>query len=206
MEPQWHNLPADLRHSRWHPGPSSMSLLRFAPASEIERIVCGAERPGYHSKRVDAETVHQWIVSVKKRGITRICSLLSPDQLSYYETDLLGAYRQEFGPGHVCSAPVEDYRLCDPLTLTQTILPFLRASDVTRQPVVVHCSGGIGRTGHVLAAWLVFGRGFSVHEALWTVKRMGRNPFEAVDMGNATQTELCALLQSVHPLAHPTSR
>jgi protein-tyrosine phosphatase len=45
---------------------------------------------------------------------------------------------------------------------------------------VVHCSGGIGRTGHVLAAWLVAGRGFSRHSAITAVKRRGRNPYEAV--------------------------
>lgn len=173
-----------------------MSLLRFAPASELERIVFGAERPGYNSKQVEEDTVHKWIVSVKIRKITRVCSLLTPDQLSYYEIDLLETYRSAFGYENVCSAPVKDYRLCSEVMLKQTILPFLRESDVKQQPVVVHCSGGIGRTGHVLAAWLVFGRGFSVEDALWTVKRMERNPFEAVEMHNATHAALCALLES----------
>lgn len=58
---------------------------------------------------------------------------------------------------------------------------------------MVHCSGGIGRTGHVLAAWLVSIRGFSNKDALAkltvrvafrrkgiaAVKRTGRNPYEA---------------------------
>ena len=60
----------------------------------------------------------------------------------------------------------------------------------------MHCAGGRGRTGHVLAAWLVFGRGFSIDEAVAAVKEMGRNPFEAVEAGNATVAQLHGLLQT----------
>lgn len=179
--------------------PLATSMSRFAPASELEHIVFGAERPGYNSKHVDEDEVRKWIISVKRRNITRVCCLLTPDQLSYYAMDLLETYRSAFGHENVCSAPVEDYRLCSEVTLKETILPFLRESDVKQRRVVVHCSGGIGRTGHVLAAWLVCGRGFSVEDALWTVKRMGRNPFEAVEMHNATHAALSALLESCRP-------
>jgi protein-tyrosine phosphatase len=48
------------------------------------------------------------------------------------------------------------------------------------EKVVVHCAGGIGRTGHILAAWLVSVRGFSNKDAISAVIRTGRNPHEAV--------------------------
>ena len=44
----------------------------------------------------------------------------------------------------------------------------------------VHCAGGIGRTGQILAAWLIAKRGFDRKLAIATVKQSGRNPDEAV--------------------------
>ncbi|WP_243146754.1 hypothetical protein [Scytonema sp. UIC 10036] len=42
------------------------------------------------------------------------------------------------------------------------------------------CSGGVGHTGHVLAAWLVAGRGFSNSSAIAASKKTGKNLDEAV--------------------------
>ena len=95
---------------------------------------------------------------------------------------------------NVLSAPIEDYHLCNRKTLLEVILPFLAATEPMGKRIVVHCSGGKGRTGHVLAAWLVYGRGVSPDEALATVIKMCRNPWEAVQCGNATEKELFDLL------------
>ncbi|MFQ4146141.1 dual specificity protein phosphatase family protein [Chlorogloeopsis sp. ULAP02] len=148
-------------------------MYKFAAAAENELIVFGAAKPGYSSTEV-----HNWIEFMKRSGIKRVCCLLSDRQLSRY-SDLLGTYQQEFGINHVCWAPIEDFHLCDQETLTQKILPFLAAADQQGEKVVVHCSGGIGRTGHVLAAWLVSGRGLSNKAAIAAVRRTGRNPYEA---------------------------
>jgi protein-tyrosine phosphatase len=135
-----------------------------------------------------------------ERGIKRVCSLLSQDQLGYYQVDLLRLYREEFGEDNVCWAPVEDYHLVQKQALVETILPFLKQSDEQDEPVVVHCSGGVGRTGHILAAWLAVGRKLPVEKALSAVQEMGRNPFEAIHAGNATTGELLALLGGVQTL------
>ncbi|WP_414567826.1 dual specificity protein phosphatase family protein [Nostoc sp. CCY 9925] len=76
-------------------------------------------------------------------------------------------------------APIADFNLADLETLTQKIIPFLIEADKQNQKVVVHCSGGIGRTGHVLAAWLVSVRRLSNEAAIKAVKKTSRNPYEA---------------------------
>ncbi len=167
----------------------------FAPASKSEGIVYGAQRPGYSSRSVSADEVNVWIDFMRAAGIKRVCCLLSENQLKFYK-GLLQQYEDVFGSANICRAPVEDYHLCSLDLLKGKILPFLNVSSVSRTPVVVHCSGGSGRTGHVLAAWLVYGRGFSVDDALDAVRQMGRNPLEAVGSGNAKRADLTNLLEA----------
>jgi len=171
-----------------------MERFKFGPAREGESVVYGAQRPGYDSRSVDGPLVHEWIAFTRGRGIRRVCCLLPPSQLAYYRVDLLGEYRATFGDANVLHAAVEDFQLCDAALLEQKILPFLAESNSRTTPVVVHCSGGSGRTGHVLAAWLVRHRGLDVDTALSEVRSTGRNPKEAVDIRHATLAELNSLL------------
>ena len=151
-------------------------MYKFAAAMENEPIVFGASRPGYANTQV-----HHWVEFMKHQGIQRVCCLLPDNQLVRY-CDLLETYQQDFGHHQVCWAPIEDFQLSDLRTLTTKILPFLAQADKQAEKVVVHCSGGIGRTGHVLAAWLVSGRGLSNKAAIAAVRRIGRNPYEAAIM------------------------
>jgi protein-tyrosine phosphatase len=170
-----------------------MQTFRFGPAAPHEPVVFGAQGPAYSSLRI-----HQWIAYMKAQGIRRVCCLLHEDQLRSYKEDLLAAYRREFGAENVCWAPIADYHLCDVGLLKTRILPFLQESAHLSAPVVVHCQGGRGRAGQILAAWLVFGRGFPVADAVAAVKAMGRNPHEAIDWGNAQAEDLYTLLEACH--------
>jgi protein-tyrosine phosphatase len=149
-------------------------MYKFSAASENELIVFGSARPGYTN-----EQVFEWIEFMQNQGIKHVCCLLPETQLSHY-SDLFGIYRQVFEFDQVCWAPIEDFNFAAPEILVHKILPFLATANHQNEKVVVHCSGGIGRTGHVLAAWLVAGRGFSSKSAIAAVKQTGRNPHEAV--------------------------
>jgi protein-tyrosine phosphatase len=151
-------------------------MYKFAAASNQESIVFGAAKPG-----VSESEVRAWVEFMRCQKIERVCCLLPEKQLSPYQ-DLLSTYKQAFGQQNVCWAPVEDFTVIDQATLTEKILPFLVDADRHCEKVVVHCAGGIGRTGQVLAAWLVHSRNFSNQAAIATVKKTGRNPHEAAIM------------------------
>lgn len=145
---------------------------KFAAAQQDETIVFGASRPRYSDQKVDA-----WLNFMREQGIKKVCCLLCPKQLSRY-SNLLEKYQHQFGKNNVCWAPIEDFQLSELDNLTEKIIPFLKKAEQQGDKVVVHCGGGIGRTGHVLAAWLVSGRGLSNQAAIAAVKKTGRNPYE----------------------------
>lgn len=152
----------------------------FGPAATGEPTVFGARRPGFPLPRVSSATVAMWIQFMQSQQIARVVCLLPARQLAAYN-HLLEAYEQSFGTSNVCWSPIRDFKLADATALTQVIMPFLAAADQHAERVVVHCSGGIGRTGHILAAWLVSFRGMSNQQAIQAVRQTGRNPREARD-------------------------
>jgi len=157
-----------------------MSRYRFKPASPEDSIVHGACEPG--------SEIDDWIAYMRSEGVERVCCI------QMERPELSAIYETEFGEDNVRYVPIQDYHLCSLPDLKSRTLPFLQESYVNGRRVVVHCAGGRGRTGHVLAAWLVFHVGTTPEEAITTQEQMGRNPREAVLCGNATEAELLDLL------------
>ncbi|PSQ30069.1 protein phosphatase, partial [Halobacteriales archaeon SW_10_68_16] len=103
-------------------------------------------------------------------------------------------YHEAFGSENVRHVPMADRRLVDPDRVREEVLPFLREAVEADERVVVHGLSGLGRTGQVLAAWLVAYHEYRPHEAVDTVMEMGRDPAIAVDFGDATRLELLEVL------------
>jgi protein-tyrosine phosphatase len=154
----------------------------FAAVTEHEMLIYGARRPGFPLPSVPQVFVDEWLAFMVAQGIQRVVCLLPQRQLSSYN-QLLDSYHRTFGTDKVCWAPIKDFHFADVPTLVDVVLPFLAEAERMQEKTVVHCSGGVGRTGHVLAAWLVSFRGLSNAEAIAAVKRSGRNAQEAGRQG-----------------------
>lgn len=169
---------------------------RFGPAEPRENYIYGSCAPGWHSACDHETAIDAWIQFVQSQGIERVCCLLAGQQLDTHDANI-GRYREAFGHDQVCHAPIPDSRLVDRETLEETVLPFLAESVATASPVVVHGLTGVGRTGQVLAAWLVAARDYDPEPAIETVREMGRDPYAIVDREFATEEELFGLLESL---------
>jgi protein-tyrosine phosphatase len=165
------------------------SDFHFGPARNGEPTVYGARAPGS-----SLNSILEWTRFMRRQGVSRVCCLLDPHQLATFSVDLEAEYKRQFGADRVLMWSVEDHHLCSHEALVENILPFLRTADLLGERAVVHCWGGNGRAGHVLAAWLVAARGMPPQEALEAVQDAGRLPQEAVLAGNATWPRLIELL------------
>jgi protein-tyrosine phosphatase len=143
--------------------------------------------------------IFEWADFMLAQDVTRVCCLLDPGQLAGFPISLEAEYKRLFGATRVLMEPIADHHLCPRQALMGNILPFLSTADSRGERAVIHCWGGNGRTGHVLAAWLVAARGLSPIEAIEAVEVAGRLPREAVLAGNATLDELIELLSSCQP-------
>jgi protein-tyrosine phosphatase len=150
-------------------------MYKFAPATRQESIIFGAERPKYKQK-----SIAQWIKFMQQQEMSRVCCLLESKQLARYSINLLETYRQQFTAKYVLWQPIKDFQLPPAEILIERIIPFLISAVEKQQKTVVHCSGGVGRTGIVLASWLVSQCGYSNQEAISAVQQNQRNPKEAI--------------------------
>lgn len=150
-------------------------MYKFAAADLDESVIYGAARPKYTRQEVDL-----WLEFMQGQEIERVCCLLVKNQLNRYRVNLLKTYREKFGNKKILWQPLQDFEIPRSQILIDWIIPFLISADEQKEKTVVHCSGGVGRTGIVLASWLVSRRGLSNQDAIFAVKQNKRNPEEAV--------------------------
>jgi protein tyrosine/serine phosphatase len=119
---------------------------------EIRSRLFATSRPGYDygvNAPVTAEVVADWIAKVNARGVISIICLLNEQHLRLYEAmpqGLLAAYRNAgFEVRHV---PVVDHQ--QPPLSESELSEVERHFNELPEPILIHCSAGIDRTGNAV--------------------------------------------------------
>jgi hypothetical protein len=156
---------------------SSPAFLNFARASSLDEFVHGCERPcaleTYDKPgAIPRSAVDEWAAYLKKQQIKRVLCLLNPGELGFFAEPGYEKGVQAAGL-HVTMVDVFAPGACD------RALAALSTSVAAKERIAVHCSGGEGRTGVVLGAWLAKTAGLSPVEAeervISEAKRAGAN-------------------------------
>ena len=128
----------------------------------IESKLAGCGRP---------ETEDE-VKGLQSVGIRAVISLTSTPLLP----NAVGRYDFDFLHSHISGAP-------SPLQLSE-IIDYIEARNAESKAVLVHCGEGKGRTGTVLAAYLV-ARGIDVSVAINRVRELRPGSIENLEQENA---------------------
>jgi protein-tyrosine phosphatase len=131
-------------------------------------------------------SLHKDILALKQEHVTHVVTLVPKDELEHYGVpDLMEAMEKE---GLVTyHLGIKDYGVCSVAQMKQ-LVQWLKEKNSRENRVVIHCVGGLGRSGLAAAAYLV-ANGMSAKEAITEVRRI-RSP-QAVE----TQSQESFLLQ-----------
>ena len=110
--------------------------------------------------------------SLKKQGVSDIVCLITEDEFGVYGVDgLLDAYQAaDFKTRHL---PILDQSVCTPAEMSELVQWLTQETD-NEANVLIHCVGGLGRSGLVAACYLM-SKGFSADDAIVEVRR-ARSP------------------------------
>lgn len=142
----------------------------FAPASTRDEVLYGAARPGASQQlcyrpdlKLPASVITEWAYWAKGEGFERVITLLSPSELDTYQGSVVDVLSHQFS-GHYSNI------VMDRPGALQQVLAAVRTAQEAGDKILVACWAGAGRTGQVLAAWLVQQYGLTPEEAAEEVK------------------------------------
>jgi len=120
------------------------------------------------------ESWSNFIFSATDLGVTHVLCLTPADEIKMKSPDYHQALREGEHPFKIYHFPIKDYGIPSAseipglINILGEILRLLTAEQV----VLIHCAGGIGRTG-MIAALLLVHLGYTVEEAIRIIKNAG---------------------------------
>ena len=127
----------------------------YPPEWVLPELLAKSPRPGYPGREgTSKEVVDEWIENVRAMGVRSIICFLSDHQLAFYSdlpSGLIQYYRDAgFDVAHI---PEDDYK--SPPLSEEGVRESVVAFERLEEPVLVHCSAGLARTGMAIDAILV---------------------------------------------------
>lgn len=115
---------------------------------------------------VNVEDIRSW----RNKGIKAVVILAEAHEISRYWTDV-SYYFEVLKNNNLefLHSPIKDFH-APSLEQLENIIVWINHKIATGRPVVVHCHGGIGRTGTILAAYLVED-GLTPDNAIFEIKK-----------------------------------
>lgn len=129
----------------------------------IDGQLAGCSRPGAHSSSIAAD-----LAILREHGIQSVLTLT--------ETPVL-AHELESAGLNTLHLPVDDFHAPTTHQMLQA-LSYIDASLAENMPVAVHCLAGQGRTGTILAAWLLRS-GLSAADAIAEIRALAPGAIES---------------------------
>lgn len=141
----------------------------FGPATATpsgtggDNLMYGCQRPGASDEfskpgAIPPEEVTKWTTFLKNQGVARVLCLLNKGELEFYQP-----------PGYQSLVEQAGLKvtMCDVFTpnAKDVAIKAFEEMEQTNEKMAIHCSGGEGRTGVVMGAWLVHKKGMTPEEA-----------------------------------------
>lgn len=128
-----------------------------------------------HSMPGRQEDVSSFLEAAARRGLGRIVSLASLDEISRHSPEYASAISSGALPCPVTFVPVEDFGVPADREGFADFAERLAQGISSGDRVLVHCGAGIGRTG-TLAECVLLALGASAEEARASVEEAGSHP------------------------------
>lgn len=133
-----------------------------------EGRLAASEQPGYY------DTLLPDLVYIKNQGIMAIVNLTERNE-EQVEIERLG-----FEYRHI---PIEDFTAPAQVQIDE-FLEYVEEMNRKKKPVLVHCHAGLGRTGTMVACYLV-AHGMSAHDAIEKVREKRSSSIEIEEQEEA---------------------